>query len=491
MSIYEDGDKQINEASPLPNNKKWRTEDSKVISNKIEALETNTSNIDNTSDADKPLSDAGVTKNDLQDVKIEALENTTETFTETPIYNGNNTQYKLQDAPITISPDSNSNNHGNNGELEQIIDGNDVDTISVSGVLVDPASDSLDKTKRNSIYHLFNKQLGTVEDNTRVIIKTREKPDSIRAPKIISFTVENDNRDQGILVFDLAPTAGDLTGMTLTDDLSAITLDSIISGSGTTTWIIQLSGNVGASLPGLLDVDNTNTVVNGLYPLAPIQIGVINNVGGIPNGALFIYDFENQDLTDSSGNNNDATVSSGSGAVFATDSESGTYSLDGNSATTDYQLDSGVAYTDVFTRSTLCKINSPATSNLGFFNNIGGTNSFENSIFYRSSDGVVRSFATGASGSLNSASAALPLDTWFLLTESKTQSTGVSTIYLNDSVLISGTITPSTSYTSIVGLCGDVNNGVKFDMKADWIAFWDRGLSALDVTNLYNELFGV
>ena len=39
MSIYEDGDKQINEASPLPNNKKWRTEDSKVISDKIIALE--------------------------------------------------------------------------------------------------------------------------------------------------------------------------------------------------------------------------------------------------------------------------------------------------------------------------------------------------------------------------------------------------------------------------------------------------------------------
>ena len=74
MSIYEDGDKVLHESSPLPNNKKWRTEDSKVISDKIEALETNTSNIDNTSDADKPISTAGIAKNDSQDDKIEALE---------------------------------------------------------------------------------------------------------------------------------------------------------------------------------------------------------------------------------------------------------------------------------------------------------------------------------------------------------------------------------------------------------------------------------
>ena len=61
MSIYEDGDKELNQALPgVPNNKKWRPQDSKVISDKIEALEGATSNIDNTSDADKPISDDGV-----------------------------------------------------------------------------------------------------------------------------------------------------------------------------------------------------------------------------------------------------------------------------------------------------------------------------------------------------------------------------------------------------------------------------------------------
>ena len=74
--IYPSGEKKKYKDKPVDadDDQVFFHTDANLISDKIEALESNTSNIDNTSDADKPLSDAGVAKNDLQDGKIEALE---------------------------------------------------------------------------------------------------------------------------------------------------------------------------------------------------------------------------------------------------------------------------------------------------------------------------------------------------------------------------------------------------------------------------------
>ena len=84
-------------------------------------------------------------------------------------------------------------------------------------------------------------------------------PDVV-VPTVTSATIEDAAKDELVVVFSEAVNIANVTGLSLDNDFSAITIDSIISGDGTDTITLQLSAEVGAGDTGDFIYGGTNTI---------------------------------------------------------------------------------------------------------------------------------------------------------------------------------------------------------------------------------------
>lgn len=103
----------------------------------------------------------------------------------------------------------------------------------------------------------------------------------VTAPEVESATITNDSPDELIVVHDEPVYVTNTTGLSLDNDLSGLTIDSIISGNGTDTVTYQLSGDADAGDAGDFVYSGSNTVedLSG-NALASGDTAVTNNVVG-------------------------------------------------------------------------------------------------------------------------------------------------------------------------------------------------------------------
>ncbi len=101
-------------------------------------------------------------------------------------------------------------------------------------------------------------------------------PSITAAPTILSFIITDANPDEGVITFSVTPTAGTLTGLTLDNDFSDMTLDSILTQVAN-EWTVQLSRSALESEAGNLNYVSSDIEDTGLF-LADGSTTVTNEV---------------------------------------------------------------------------------------------------------------------------------------------------------------------------------------------------------------------
>ncbi len=194
--------------------------------------------------------------------------------------------------------------------INGIIVGNS--TNSITDNIGFTIGDPFDNTKENVFFILFFD--GDVKMASNY---TNDLPDVI-APLIVSATIEIVTSDELDIIFDEPVNITNVVGLSLDTGLSALTITSIISGGGTNTLKLQLSGNAVDGDAGNLVVLGTNTIedLSG-NPLAAVTQNVINKTSG-----LFI-DFNGTDIaTYFDLTNPDALISESGGLLLNAEMES-------------------------------------------------------------------------------------------------------------------------------------------------------------------------
>lgn len=150
----------------------------------------------------------------------------------------------------------------------------------------------------NEQYNIPNDRILTEGKHSLYILKTPTgaalsiptnlyNPD-VTAPTVTSATIEDATPDELVVVFSEEVNVTNTTGLTLDNDFSALTIDSIVSGNGTDTVTFQLSGSASNGETGDFVYSGSNTIedLSG-NALAAGSTAVTNNIAGALAYTLF------------------------------------------------------------------------------------------------------------------------------------------------------------------------------------------------------------
>lgn len=136
----------------------------------------------------------------------------------------------------------------------------------------------------------------TTNESNEVII---DLTGDIIAPLVSTVSIEDANPDQLIVTFNEIATITDMTGLSLDGDLLAVTVDSLLSGNGTTILTFQLSAAAIFGNTGNFVYSGANNIIDGA---ANALVGsltlIVNNVASAATYKLFLQQGTDLDSLD-------------------------------------------------------------------------------------------------------------------------------------------------------------------------------------------------
>lgn len=331
------------------------------------------------------------------------------------------------------------------------------------------------------------------------------------APTLTSATIENATDDVLDLVFDEAVTIS-ITGWNIDTDGDALSISSILSGSGTSTPKIQLSRSVLGSETLNIDYDSGtgDTVDLAATPNELVSItdrAVTNNV--TVSNLLLTNLISYWKMDESSDNRSDSHASNTLTDINTVTSATGKINLAASFAVSNSELLRGPTLGGLdfgdedFTFSVWVKINTKG-ANRGIYAKSDSPNSQKSYFltFHNGADTFRAFFASNADGStfitIDSANFGSPsTGTFYHVVVYHDSVNNEIGIIVNDGTPDTAAFTTGvnqqTTDAFVIGMNGwsGVAGDNPFDGEIDEVGVWGKVLSSADITALYNSGSGL